>query len=78
VIRNISFPYKIGPVDDHPEMFLVQPEAADFVLPSGRYALVIKGQGYDFGVAGAITDPRQCLERVNAVNGAFYSPCPAK
>jgi hypothetical protein len=78
VIRNILFHYKIGPVKDHPEMFQVQPEAADFSLPAGRYALVLKGQGFDFAVAGPITDARQCLERVDAVNGAFYSPCPGK
>lgn len=78
VIRNISFPYKTGPVDDHPEMFLIQPETPDQVLPPGRYALVIKGQGFDFTVAGPITDPRQCLERVDAANGAFYSPCSGK
>jgi hypothetical protein len=78
VLRNILFPYKIGPIDDHPEMFLIQPEASDFALAPGRYALVIKGQGYDFTVAGAVTDPRQCLERLDAANGAFYSPCPVK
>jgi len=78
VIRNISFPYKIGPVKDHPEMFQVQPEAADFSLPAGRYALVLKGQGFDFTVAGPITDVRQCLERLDAANGAFYSLCPGK
>jgi hypothetical protein len=78
VIRNLSIPYKIGPVDDHPEMYLLQPAADDFVLPAGRYALVIKGQGFDFEVPGTITDPRQCLERVDALNGAFYSPCPDK
>ena len=78
VIRNISFPYKIGPVKDHPEMFQVQPEAAEISLPAGRYALVLKGQAFDFTVAGPITDARQCLERLDAVNGAFYSPCPGK
>jgi hypothetical protein len=78
VIRNISFPYKIGPVKDHPEMFQVQPEAADFSLPAGRYALVLKGQGFDFTVAGPIKDGRQCLERLDAANGAFYSLCPGK
>lgn len=76
VIRNILIPYKIGPVDDHPEMFLIQPEASELVLPAGRYVLVIKGQGFDFEVAGPVIDPRHCLERVDASNGAFYSPCP--
>jgi hypothetical protein len=78
VIRNVSFPYKIGPVKDHPEMFQVQPEADNFFLPAGRYALVLKGQGFDFTVVGPVTDARQCLERVDAVNGAFYSPCSGK
>lgn len=76
VIRNISLPYKTGPIDDHPEMYLVQSDASDAALVPGRYALVIKGQGFDFTVDGAVTDPRQCVERVDAVNGAFYSPCP--
>lgn len=78
VVRNISLPYKTGPVDGHQEMYLVQSENTDAWLPPGRYALVIKGQGYDFAVDGAVTDPRQCVERVDAVNGAFYSPCPEK
>jgi len=41
----------------------------------GRYALVLKGQAYDFNVAGQITDPKQCLERMAATNGQFYSEC---
>jgi hypothetical protein len=76
VIRNIAFTYKTGPLEGHPAMFLVQPESPDFALAPGRYVLVIKGQGYDFSVAGTITDPSQCVERVNAVNGDFYTPCP--
>ena len=44
-------------------------------LGSGRYVLVLKRQGYDFTVAGKITDPNQCLERTEAANGSFYSPC---
>jgi len=78
VIRNISLPYKAGPIDDHAEMYLVQSENSDAPLIPGRYALVIKGQGFDFTVDGAVTDPRQCVERVDAVNGAFYSPCPER
>jgi hypothetical protein len=78
VIRSISFPYKVGPVDDQPRMFSLQPESGDVSLPPGRYALVVKGIGYDFTVAGDVTDPNQCVERVNATNGGFYSPCPPK
>ena len=41
------------------------------MLPAGRYALVIKGQAYDFTVAGPITDAAQCLERVDAATARF-------
>lgn len=74
-IRNISYNFTVAPFGDNPEMILVRPEKPDFVLPAGRYALVLKGVVYDFTVAGPITDPAQCLERVAAVNGTFYSAC---
>jgi hypothetical protein len=76
VIRGNTFPYRAGPIEGHAEMYLIQPETEDFVLPPGRYALVIRGQGFDFSVDGSITDPQQCVERVDAANGVFYSPCP--
>ncbi|MCK1362244.1 hypothetical protein [Bradyrhizobium sp. 199] len=76
VIRSMSHPYKVGPVDDQPRMLLLQPEQDGFTLSPGRYVVVIKGIGYDFTVAGTVTDPNQCVERINAANGAFYSPCP--
>ena len=76
VIRSMSFPYKVGPVEDQPRMLLLQPEQDGFTLSPGRYVVVVKGIGYDFTVAGTITDPNQCVERINAANGAFYSPCP--
>jgi hypothetical protein len=76
VIRSMSFPYKVGPVEDQPRMLLLQPEQDGFALTSGRYIVVIKGMGYDFAVGGDVTDPNQCVERINAANGVFYSPCP--
>jgi hypothetical protein len=76
VIRSMSYPYKVGPIDDQSRMLLLQPEQDGFTLAPGRYIVVVKGMGYDFTVAGTITDPNQCVERVNAANGAFYSPCP--
>ncbi|MDA9468286.1 hypothetical protein XH87_27530 [Bradyrhizobium sp. CCBAU 53415] len=76
VIRSMSYPYKVGPVDDQPRMLLLQPEQDGFALAPGRYVVVVKGMGYDFTVAGTITDPNQCVERIDATNGAFYSPCP--
>jgi hypothetical protein len=75
VIRNISIPLRTAPKRDNPDMYEVQSENPDNVLTPGRYALVLKGQAYDFTVAGAVTDPKQCLERLAATNGQFYSDC---
>jgi len=74
-IRSLSYEFRVRPIAGNPEMLLVQSEKPDFVLPAGRYVLVLKEQGYDFAVAGAVTDLSQCLERTDAVNGAFYSEC---
>jgi hypothetical protein len=74
-IRNISYEFRVRPIAGNPEMLLIQAEDADFALPSGRYVLVLKSQGYDFTVAGKVTDPSQCLERTDAANGTFYSDC---
>ncbi|WP_354201388.1 hypothetical protein [Bradyrhizobium sp. JR4.1] len=78
VIRSMSYPYKVGPVEDQPRMLSLQPEQDGFTLSPGRYVVVVKGMGYDFTVAGTPTDPNQCVERINATNGAFYSPCPPR
>jgi hypothetical protein len=75
VIRNISMPYRTAPKKDNPEMYEVRSENLEAPLPPGRYALVLKGLAYDFSVAGPVTDPRQCLERLVATNGRFYSEC---
>jgi hypothetical protein len=75
VMRNISIPYRTAPRKDNPEMYEVRSENPDAALPPGRYALVLKGLAYDFTVSGAVTDPRQCLERLVATNGRFYSEC---
>jgi hypothetical protein len=74
-IRNISYEFRVRPITGNPEMLLIQSENADFALPAGRYVLVLKSQGYDFTVAGKVTDPSQCLERTDAANGEFYSDC---
>ena len=77
-IRNIFYEFRVRPIPGNPEMLLVQPEKADFGLPSGRYVLVLRNQGYDFTVAGELSDPAQCLERTEAANGTFYSDCEKK
>ena len=72
VIRNISFPYRIAPLKDHPEMDEI---TSDAELAPGRYALILNKEAYDFTVEGRLTDPRHCLERITAANGTFYSQC---
>jgi hypothetical protein len=74
-IRNLSYELRVRPIAGNPEMLLVQAENPDFSLPAGRYALALRNEGYDFTVAGEITDPKQCLERTDAANGSFYSDC---
>jgi hypothetical protein len=74
-IRSVSYELRVRPIAGNPEMLLAQPEKTDFVLPPGRYVLALKDQGYDFTVAGKITNPAQCLERTDAANGVFYSEC---
>lgn len=72
-IRPFTYKFRSAPVPGNPEMMLIKPDGV--TLPAGRYVLVLKRQGYDFTVAGKITDPNQCLERTEAANGTFYSPC---
>ncbi len=74
-IRNLSYEFRVRPISGNPEMLMVQAENPDFVLPAGRYVLALRNQGYDFTVAGKVTDPSQCLERTDAANGTFYSDC---
>ena len=75
VMRNISVPYRTAPKKDYPDMYEIQSEDPNVPLSPGRYALVVKGLAYDFTVAGQVTDPRLCLERLVANNGRFYSEC---
>jgi hypothetical protein len=74
-IRNVSYEFRVAPLSGSSEMLMFRPENVDFVFPAGRYGLVIKGQAYDFTVAGPITEAAQCLESVKASNGTLYSEC---
>ena len=74
-MRNMAYEFRVRPVAGNPEMLLVQPDKPDFELPAGRYVLALKEQGYDFTVAGKVTEIAQCLERTEAANGTFYSEC---
>lgn len=75
VIRNFSYPYRASPVPDNPEMYRLHSEDPTLQLPPGQYALILKNQSYYFSVEGTIVDPRQCIERVIATSGTFYSAC---
>ncbi|HWX36726.1 MAG TPA: hypothetical protein VNZ53_56105, partial [Steroidobacteraceae bacterium] len=74
-IRNVSYGLRVAPLSEGSEMVMIRPENADFAFPAGRYGLVVKGQAYDFTVAGPITEASQCLEGIKASNGTFYSEC---
>ncbi|WP_246510095.1 hypothetical protein [Bradyrhizobium glycinis] len=75
VIRNFSYPFRVSPLPDSSEMYELHSEDPALELPPGRYALILKNQAYYFRVGGDIVDPRQCIERVVATNGTFYSAC---
>jgi hypothetical protein len=75
VIRNASYPFRASPVPDNPEMYELHSEDPALELPPGRYALILKAQSYYFSVNGDVTDPRQCIERIVAVSGTFYTDC---
>jgi hypothetical protein len=75
VIRNVSFPFRASPMPDSPDMYEIHSEDPALELSPGRYALILKNQAYDFIVAGTIVDPRQCIERIIATSGTFYTDC---
>ncbi|WP_228747928.1 hypothetical protein [Bradyrhizobium sp. BR 10289] len=75
MIRNASYPFRASPIPDSPEMYELHSGDPALELPPGRYALILKAQSYYFSVNGDITDPRQCIERIVAVSGTFYTDC---
>jgi hypothetical protein len=75
VVRSNSYPMRVAPVADNPEMIIIRPDPADLVLPTGRYALVLKGIAYDFIVDGPVTDIAHCLERTDALTSPVYTEC---
>jgi hypothetical protein len=75
-LRGNAYDFRVAPLKNNPEMIAIQPEKEEFAFPAGRYALVLKGQAYDFSIDGPITEPAQCIERTEALNGPVYSECP--
>jgi hypothetical protein len=74
-VRSKSYTYRVAPVEDSPETIVLRPGDPELNLSPGRYVLVLAGQGYDFTVAGKVTDVAQCLERSSVVGGEVYSEC---
>jgi hypothetical protein len=75
VIRNVSYPFRVSPIPGTPEMYELHAGDSELELAPGHYVLSLGTQAYYFQVDGDIADPRQCLERVVAGNGTFYSAC---
>lgn len=74
-VRSKSYEFRVAPLGDNPEMVILHPADKDLSLSAGRYALVLAGRGYDFTIAGKVTDTAQCLERTDVLGGAVYSEC---
>jgi len=78
IIRSSGYDFRVLPVSDDREMIIVRPEDPEFVVPSGRYALMLNGQPYDFVVEGQVTDPAQCVESFPTARGPIFYDCPLK
>jgi hypothetical protein len=74
-LRNISQEFKAVPGALNSDIRAFRDDS--IVLAPGRYALVFDGRGYDFAVDGVVKEASQCLERLDAANGSFYSECRA-
>jgi len=75
VVRGNSYPLKVAPIANNPEMIVIRPENADFVFPAGRYALVLQNSAYDFTVDGSDRNAAHCLERTDGLNAPLYTEC---
>jgi hypothetical protein len=75
VVRSKSYELSVAPFAGNPEMILMRLAVPDLVLPAGRYALVLKGVGYDFTIDGPLADKAHCLERTEGLDTSFYSEC---
>lgn len=75
LIRDQGYDLRVSPVRDNPEMVALRPDDPDFAFPAGRYELLLGGQHYDFVIAGAVTDPAQCVEGFATVRGPAFNEC---
>jgi hypothetical protein len=74
VVRSNAYQMRVAPVPENPEMITLRPDLPDFIFPAGRYALVLKGAGYDFTIDGP-TDAAHCLERTDSLASPIYNEC---
>src|ERR1700676_5040338 len=75
LIRDQGYDLRVSPVRGSPEMLMLRPENGKFAFPAGRYELLLGGQAYDFVVAGAVTDPAQCVQGAATVRGPIFYEC---
>jgi len=40
-VRNIAHSYRVSPLAEQPEMLVIKSELPDFILPAGRYGMVL-------------------------------------
>jgi hypothetical protein len=73
-IRDISRELKISPIAGQREMVIARLDD-DVSLASGRYALVLNRNGYDFTINGPVQSPVFCLEEFETVNGSTFTEC---
>ena len=78
IIRSSGYDFRVLPVSDDREMIIVRPEDPEFAIPSGRYALMLNGQPYDFVVEGLVTDRAHCVESFPTARGPIFYDCPPK
>lgn len=76
LIRSNGYEFQVVPIANHREMIAVRPEDPEFLIPPGRYALIVNEQPYDFLVDGAVRDPAHCVESVPTARGPVFYDCP--
>jgi hypothetical protein len=75
LIRDHGYDLRVSPLRESAEMVMLRPEDPELSFSSGRYELMFGGQGYDFLVAGEVTDPAHCVEGVATPRGPVFYEC---
>jgi hypothetical protein len=75
IVRGDSYQLKVSPVPESSEMIVLRSDNPQTILPSGRYALVVKNIAYDLTIDGNSSDGAHCLERTEALGAPVYTVC---